>query len=863
MGKWLRAQHDPVRATLHTARPARSPWYEAAFAPPMRPLAGMGPAWMCARADLRRRWKSAVAIALLIGVAGAVVLCAYAGGRRTDSAYPRYLAATHAADLLVATESSGPSFTNRFYKQVEALPEVRRSGIVLGPSLVYVFPNGQPDLSNETYVQVYASEDGRAGYQVGGFKVLAGRVPRPDRPFEALANRTLAIRQHLHVGSRFPMYPVNTNGSVAEQLRTVHRERPVVFTITGIGVSYDEVVPVAPNDGFSTLFVTPAYFQAHHAPAETNFDGVFVQLRADRSRSVFEQATSRTWDADSAKYRLGALYIADLTLHHARAERAIHPEALALELFALFVALGAVLAVGQVLVREIRLSSTDHGTLSALGFDRRQLVAGTLSWLLLPVLAGAGLAVIGAVAASPLMPIGPARIAEPAPGVSVDFLVLGVGLAALIIIFGGISSVAAWSASRNRVPDRDGASPKAARRWSGAEAFGRAGFSPSAEVGLDMAFTSGRGSAAVPVRSALLGAVVAVAAVVSALTFAANLDRLVSTPYLYGVTWNAGIDAQFSDVTRPQVMAVVKHLPGVTGAAAGTYGDDVAIDGRSVPAVGIDSLKGSLFPTILTGRRPIRSNEVALGAGTMRQLSTHVGGWVTLSSNTGPERLKVVGEAVFPSFGRGSFTPTDLGEGAVTTAAVVAKPPAGAGAYNFVVMRFNAASRQRDVQALAQVAHQAGCPADQCLMTTQRLLPTDVESYNRVSLIPVYLAGLLGVFGAAMVGHALATSVRRRRRDLALLKTLGLTTRQVAGAVAWQASAFAFVGVVFGVPAGWALGHWLWSLFASEIGIPATSVIPLEVLLVVPAVVVLANIIAALPGRSAARTRVAIVLKTE
>ncbi len=282
----------------------------------MRALTGLGPVWMYARADLRRRWKSAVAIAILIGIAGAVVLTAYAGARRTDSAYPRYLTATHAADFLVATESSGPSFTNRFYDRVAALPEVRRSGIVLGPSLVYVSPGGHIVESNEAYVQVYASEDGRAGYGVGGFKLLAGRLPKPDRPFEALANRTLAVRRHLHAGSRFRMYAVDTNASPAQAVGEVHHERPVIFTITGIGVSYDEIVPVAPSDGVPTLFTTPAYFRAHHSPAETNFDGIFVQLRPNASRSAFQLATSRTWHADSAKYNLGALYVADLSLHY-------------------------------------------------------------------------------------------------------------------------------------------------------------------------------------------------------------------------------------------------------------------------------------------------------------------------------------------------------------------------------------------------------------------------------------------------------------------------------------------------------------------------------------------------------------------
>ena len=48
----------------------------------------VGPAWAYGRAQLRRRWTSAVVIALLVGTAGGVVLTAYAGARRTDTAYP-------------------------------------------------------------------------------------------------------------------------------------------------------------------------------------------------------------------------------------------------------------------------------------------------------------------------------------------------------------------------------------------------------------------------------------------------------------------------------------------------------------------------------------------------------------------------------------------------------------------------------------------------------------------------------------------------------------------------------------------------------------------------------------------------------
>ena len=55
--------------------------------------------------------------------------------------------------------------------------------------------------------------------------------------------------------------------------------------------------------------------------------------------------------------------------------------------------------------------------------------------------------------------------------------------------------------------------------------------------------------------------------------------------------------------------------------------------------------------------------------------------------------------------------------------------------------------------------------------------------------------------------NAPQTSVRRRRRDLALLKTLGFTQRQLAAAVAWQATVIGAIGITLGIPLGMVLGH--------------------------------------------------------
>jgi ABC-type lipoprotein release transport system permease subunit len=110
----------------------------------------------------------------------------------------------------------------------------------------------------------------------------------------------------------------------------------------------------------------------------------------------------------------------------------------------------------------------------------------------------------------------------------------------------------------------------------------------------------------------------------------------------------------------------------------------------------------------------------------------------------------------------------------------------------------------------------------------------------------------------------LASSVRRRRRDLAVLKVLGFVPRQLAAAVAWQASIAAAVGIVVGIPLGIVLGRWLWTLFAQQIGaVPAPTVPAGWIAAVVALALVLANLVAAVPGRRAATTPTALVLRGE
>jgi ABC-type lipoprotein release transport system permease subunit len=141
--------------------------------------------------------------------------------------------------------------------------------------------------------------------------------------------------------------------------------------------------------------------------------------------------------------------------------------------------------------------------------------------------------------------------------------------------------------------------------------------------------------------------------------------------------------------------------------------------------------------------------------------------------------------------------------------------------------------------------------------------PPEVRAVQGVSRLPLALALLLTLLAIGTVGHTLVTSVRRRRRDLAILKTVGFVGGQIRATVAWQATAIAVTGLVIGVPLGLAAGRWAWTLFANGFSIEPVTVISPLLLLAVPAVLALANAVAAVPAQTAAHTQAATVLRAE
>ena len=131
--------------------------------------------------------------------------------------------------------------------------------------------------------------------------------------------------------------------------------------------------------------------------------------------------------------------------------------------------------------------------------------------------------------------------------------------------------------------------------------------------------------------------------------------------------------------------------------------------------------------------------------------------------------------------------------------------------------------------------------------------PAEIANYRSVGSTPTWLAGILAAGAAGALGLALVASVRRRRREFALLKAIGFTPHQVAASVAWQSSASTTVGLIVGVPLGGALGRWLWALFANEISAVSDPTVPVfSTVVVVVGALFLASVASGLPGRNAA-----------
>jgi hypothetical protein len=550
----------------------------------------------------------------------------------------------------------------------------------------------------------------------------------------------------------------------------------------------------------------------------------------------------------------------------ARAERTLKPESIALGVFGGIAGLAALLIAGQVVGRRIRLNNDELEVLRALGADPNMTIGDGLIGTLGAVLAGTLLAGLVAVGLSPLGPLGPIGPLVPM-SLRVDWTVVGLGMAVLAVTLSALAVVVAIRAAPHRVVTR----LERERASSVARAASTAGLPPAAVTGIRFALEPGVGRDTVPVRSAILGAVLAVVVVIGTITFGSSMSTLVSHPALYGWNWSADIDGGggLGDIPAHAVAHELDADP-LVGEWTGVYYSTLPIDGVNVPVMG-GSPHASVRPPLLSGHAFDAVNQVVLGASTLAQLHKHVGDTVKVGTpGTRLTTLLIVGTATLPSIGVVGSSHLEMGSGALLSYTLI--PPKGRNVFgvpqpgpNAILVRFKEGANQAagfaSLHAIVRKNPQIQGDGGSVLSVQQ---PAEILNYRTLGTTPAVLGVALAAGAVIALGLTLVSSVRRRRTDLALLKSLGFTKAQLASAIAWQASVAVVIGCIIGIPLGVALGRFLWDLFVRQINaVPDPTIPTISIVLIGLGAVVLANLVAAVPGRLAARTPTAQLLRTE
>jgi ABC-type antimicrobial peptide transport system permease subunit len=351
----------------------------------------------------------------------------------------------------------------------------------------------------------------------------------------------------------------------------------------------------------------------------------------------------------------------------------------------------------------------------------------------------------------------------------------------------------------------------------------------------------------VPVRPAIVGAIVGIAGVVGALTFASSLDGLVHDPTRYGWNWTFALDVSADD------QQALQDVDGVRDIAFLDYAQ-VSIGDHQMIGMAMTPTKGSPGFTLGSGRLP-GDGEVALGPATAEELGVSIGDEVALATSDGGNHpLRVVGEVLLPVIDDNPFN-----EGVAVTLAELDPIRQSEGGDPLTTVRFTegvseATAKARVNEILPEALSIYSSPTP----------PGDVANLDKVRGIPRALAIFLVVVALAAVGHAVATAVRRRRRDIGIVRALGFLRREVLTTVGVQSATLLAIGVIVGLPVGVALGRVIWTLVADGLGVPAEPTVPSGALIaLVPAALLAAALIALCPALAAARQRAAHALRAE
>lgn len=843
--------------------------------------------WYRFRATHRPRLRGYLTLVVLIGWIGGIALASVAAARRTQSSFATFRAHADASDLiaLVAQRPAGPTDDTATMSLVDHLPGIRHAERAVEINGAPLGPDGAPMARGLSDVRQIGSVDGLYFHQ-DRLAVVRGRLADPQKSSELVMTGLAAQLLGLHVGDSIPWgfytaaqinRPDFGSPSVTPALRRTMRLVGLVALDTDVVQDEADRLPAA-------IVFTPA-LTALLPPDAGSGAPTFTFYGAQLSGGSQDLATLE--QAFEQAFTSGPAYISfyPMSAVETKVDRAVKPESIALGVFGGIAALAALVIAALTISRQLQAGAADRQVLRALGAGPATTVSDGLVGTLAATVVGSALAAGIAAALSPLSPLGPVRQVYRDHAMDFDWTVLGGGLLVVIAGLGLIAAGLSFRARPHRVaPGSRQAMTPGSRlvRYAAASGLPAPGM-----IGARFALEQGQGSTAVPARSALLGGVLTVAMFSATLTFGSGLSTLVAHPALYGWNWDFALNS--NQAVPPQARALLQQDPAVA-AWNGLFESSASIDGQDVPILMEEPHAEPAAPE-LSGHGLEGNDQLILGAATLAQLHKRVGDSVVATSGNpsagafyvAPTRLVIAGTATLPALGSiPGQNHTEMGIGALLPVsfwppafqAAVADPNPTLDGPALVLVRLRKGvgrpAALADLQRIADAANQAfaqvpnGAGLGDAVVVLPVQHPAEIANYRSVGTTPAILDAGLAAGAVIALALTLASSVRRRRRDLALLRTFGFTTGQLRATVAWQASIAAVIGVAAGIPLGIGLGRWLWVLFAHDIHAVALPTVPVGSLLLVAAgALIVANVVATLPASIAARTPTAALLRTE
>jgi putative ABC transport system permease protein len=798
----------------------------------------MSAAWMRGLIELRRRWRVFVALGLVGGLLFGAAIAAAAGARRTWSAYPRFV--DRYVGYTISIGVGGYPNGAETLDALARLPDVEASWRVALFIGAVVLPNGTRVSFPDVFMLGQRSEKSSG---VIGSKILSGRAPAADRADEAVVNYAFADHYALKPGDELRAY-VAPPGFSGEAPGGADAPLRIVGTYAAAG----QFETLSGSSFRNNITVSDAFVERYQRYADVGNDLFAVRLRdGEVGIPAFRRELKTLASKDLKTDGEGTLPTDTI----AGVQGLNRLPSSVLWALAGLLAIAGTAVVAQSIGRELSTTAEEQPTLGALGMTKGERLVASMTLAGAVSIVGALVAVPAAWLMSPLTPVGLARIAEPDPGRAFDStaIILGALIAAL-----GVGAAALVPARRHVRTRRDRPTDRPSVL---ASALARVSAPASVVTGVRMAFEPGRGRSAVPVHTAMLGSALAVAALIASVTVGASLDRMLSDPKIAGYSWDAEVASDPGEL--PRVARAVGTVPGVRRTWRANAFQMANLEGSATDVITAETPSATV---ISEGRAPVADDEVALSATALRVRHKRIGDRVSIASLTTDNepdpsaksrRFTIVGRFVYAHI---AFESDRVGEALSLTPEGLRSlaPFDWSGVYI-------EADRGTDLARLIADLRRAAGPTT---IVLSREEVGSVSNFRRIADLPLALGILLAFIAAAVVTHALYTTVRRRRHDLAILKTLGFLGRQVRATVAWEATAFIALAVMLGIPTGVIVGRWAWRLYIERLGLLPVPVVPvLMTMLIVPAALIIANLVAALPARAAARTPAALVLRTE